>query len=360
MSMPTTQPLTVREALQLGANRLAHAGVGSARLDMSLLLAHALDTDRLGLYTDLDRTLSADQRARARELLARRIKREPIAYMLGRKEFFGLAFEVAPAVLIPRPETEHLVETAIVWLESQREMRPAPLLADIGVGSGAIAVAVAHRCPWTRWIATDLGEDVLAVARRNAERHGVAGRIEFRIGTLWEPLPERFDAVCSNPPYVAETDRPTLAPEVADWEPATALFGGPDGLDCLRTLVAGAAERLTPGGLLLLECGAGQAAAVSDALFATAAFDAIGAVDDLAGIPRVIRAQRNADAATERARVQIGILQSPLERGEREQNGDWLSFPPTASFPGSAATAEKIACPRFAADRIPICSQRAR
>jgi release factor glutamine methyltransferase len=297
MEPVTEQVLTARQALVLGSRRLARAGVVSPQLDMSLLLARVLGIDRLGLYVDLDRPLTEAEREEARALLARRVRREPMAYILGEKEFFGLALEVGPDVLVPRPETEHLVEAAIAWLEAERERRPEALAADIGTGSGAIAIAVASRCPWSRWIATDLSPAALAVARRNAERHGVADRVEFREGNLLEPLePEAqaagLDAILSNPPYVAEADRATLAPDVAEWEPAGALFGGPDGLDALRTLAGGAAALLRPGGLLLLECGHGQAPAVAGMLAATSAFEAIDALRDLAGVERVVRATK--------------------------------------------------------------------
>ena len=161
-------PCNVREALRHGSELLARAGVDSARLDMSLILARALGVERWRVLAESGRELTADEAARAHAMLERRLVREPLAYILGEREFFGLAFEVNPAVLIPRPETEHLVESAIEWLETERERRHEPWLVDIGTGSGAIAVAVAHRCPWTRWIATDISEGALATARRNA------------------------------------------------------------------------------------------------------------------------------------------------------------------------------------------------
>jgi release factor glutamine methyltransferase len=294
MESATGQALTARQALALGARRLALAGVASPQLDMSLLLARVLGVDRLGVYVDLDRPLIDAERDEARALLTRRIRREPMAYILGEKEFFGLTLEVGPDVLVPRPETEHLVEAAIAWLQAERQRRPEPLAADVGTGSGAIALAVALHCPWSRWIATDLSPAALAVARRNAERHGVQGRVEFRQGDLLAPLGpqagEGLDAILSNPPYVAEADRATLEPDVAQWEPAGALFGGLDGLDALRALAGGAAALLKPGGLLLLECGRDQAPAVGALLAATAAFESIGALRDLAGIERVVRA----------------------------------------------------------------------
>lgn len=283
---------TAGEILQLGSDHLHKSGVDNPRLDMSLILAHVLGTDRLGLYTDLDRPLSAAELADARKMLARRARHEPIAYLFGRKEFFELDLEVNRATLIPRPETEHLVERAAEWLTATEAERPEPLLADIGTGSGAIAIAGAVHCPRSRWIATDISPEALATARRNAERHGVGGRIEFRHGSLLEPIAEPLDAILSNPPYVPETDRPTLQPDVVDWEPSGALFSGPDGLDCIRRLVADAPAHLKPGGLLAMECGLGQTDAILALLAATGAFETCRAHADLAGIPRIVEALR--------------------------------------------------------------------
>ena len=284
------QPYTARQILQLGSDHLSKAGVDQARLEMSLMLAHALGIDRLGLYVDLDRPLSAAELAEAREMLARRTRHEPLAYITGHKEFFELDLEVNRSTLIPRPETEHLVEAALEWLAASETERPEPLLADIGTGSGAIAIAGAVHCPRSRWIATDISPEALATARRNAERHGVTERIDFRLGSLLEPITEPLDAILSNPPYVPEGDREAMQPDVAEWEPADALFSGPDGLDCIRLLVANAPGHLRPGDLLAIECGIGQSDAILALMAATGAFETCRAHEDLAGIPRVITA----------------------------------------------------------------------
>jgi release factor glutamine methyltransferase len=285
-------PLTARRALQLGTENLLKAGIESARLDMSLLLAEAMGTDRLGLYTDLDRPLTETERLAARGMLARRLRREPVAYILGRREFFGLTFEVSPRVLIPRPETELLVEILIEWLDAQTGRQGDPLLVDVGTGSGVIAVAVAHARRATRWIATDIAPDALAVAMANALCHGVSDRIDYRTGSLLDPIHERADAIVSNPPYIAEVDRPALALEIIQYEPPQALFSGPDGLDHIRRLIAGAPARLRPGGLLCFECGAGQAARILALLGADPNYREAAAHADLAGIDRVITARR--------------------------------------------------------------------
>ncbi|OPZ08451.1 MAG: Release factor glutamine methyltransferase [candidate division BRC1 bacterium ADurb.BinA292] len=284
--------LTARRALELGVQRLQAAGIESARLDMSLLLAEALHTDRLGLLTDLDRPLKEAERLRAREYLARRIRREPVAYILGRRDFYGLTFELTRDVLIPRPETEHLVERALAWLADRRGDRPAPLVADVGVGSGAIAVAVARNDPAVRVIGVDSSAAALAVAGRNAQRHGVADRIELRHGSLLEPVAETLDAILSNPPYVAETERVQLPPEVADWEPAEALFSGRSGLDAIAELIRQAPDRLRPGGLLLIELGAGQADTARMLVGMQLDLECVAVYRDYAGHPRVLEARK--------------------------------------------------------------------
>jgi release factor glutamine methyltransferase len=167
------EPLTAREALRLGTERLQREGIESAALDMSLILAEVLGTIRLGLYLNLERPLNPAERDAARKMLARRLKREPVAYILGRREFYGLTFEVTPAVLIPRPETELLVEQAVAWIRERAESSPEPLLTDIGTGSGAIAVAVAANIPSARVYATEISEAALKVARANVEKHSL-------------------------------------------------------------------------------------------------------------------------------------------------------------------------------------------
>ncbi len=297
--MTHTEPPTVQEALLAGTRHLRAAGIESAPLDMSLLLAEAIVTDRMGVYLNYDRPLSEGERKKLRGIFDRRMKREPIAYILERREFHGLNFEVNRSVLIPRPETEHLVEAAAEWLDARGKLKfehqteiPTLIVADIGTGSGAIAVAVAHGVENLKVIATDVSAEAIEVARCNAQRHALAERIEFRMGALLEPIHEPLDAILSNPPYVPEADRATLAPDVIDYEPHGALFSGPDGLDCIRELIAQAPEHLKSGGLLLFEIGAGQAPAVKALIEQTGAFEAIEFIDDYAGIARVAKAIR--------------------------------------------------------------------
>jgi release factor glutamine methyltransferase len=213
---------------------------------------------------------------------------EPIQYIFGETEFYGLPFLVTPDVLIPRPETEHLVEKA---LELAAQFI-APRIVDLGAGSGAIAVTLAHQLPHAQITAIDLSSAALAVARENAERNGVSSRIRFLCGNLLAPVAEeRFEIVVSNPPYVPSGDRASLAVEVRDYEPALALFAGDDGLEVYRRLIPAAFAALIPGGFVALEIGFGQSPAIAE-LLAVSGFERIDFVQDLQSIPRVACAQR--------------------------------------------------------------------
>lgn len=258
----------------------AARAAGLSSLDAQLLLARILDTTRTGLIAHDERQLSAVEEHRWHDALARRTDGEPLAYLLGEKEFAGLMLEVTSDVLVPRPETETLVDWAVELLVAMPPGQRS--LVDLGTGSGAIALAVAARCRDARVTATDASPTALAVARRNAARHGA--RVEFVAGSWWQPLGDRtFDLVLSNPPYIAAGD-PHLA--ALRHEPAAALTPGGDGLGALRQIVAGAGRHLRPGGWLLVEHGSDQAEAVR-ALLADHAFVAIACRADLAGRPRV-------------------------------------------------------------------------
>lgn len=266
------------------APRLAAAGIDSARLDAELLLAHALGIDRTRLFARLREAVPAGAAEAFAALLERRLRREPLAYLTGEQEFWSLRFAVTPAVLIPRPETELLVELA-------QRLQPAPRqVLDVGTGSGCIAVALARELPRAQLTAVDLSAEALAVARRNAAAHGVAPRIEFAAGDVYAGLPPAaaFDLIVSNPPYLAPGD--AASPEI-DFEPRTALYAGDDGLDVVRRLLADAGARLRPGGHILIEIGQGQADAVL-ALAAGAGLRDATVAPDLAGIARVLSAAR--------------------------------------------------------------------
>lgn len=279
----------IRTLLQKAARELAASGSPSARLDAEVLLMRFVGIDRLSLLTHPERELDATQAEGFADWVARRRCGEPVAYITGIKEFWSLDFAVGPAVLIPRPETECLVEEALACLgESDAEAR----IADIGTGSGAIAVALAGERPGAQLVATDLSAEALAVARRNASRHGVAGRIEFREGDLFAAAEGPFDLVVSNPPYIAAADYPLLAEGIRAFEPGQALLAGPEGTEVHGRIIAAAAPRLKPGGWLLLEIGEGQADRVG-ALFREAGFyDRIRIRKDYGGIERVVIARR--------------------------------------------------------------------
>ena len=277
---------TVLSLLQWTTEHFASKGIESARLDAECLLAHALGTQRLQLYVDFEKPVSEAERARFRDLVKRRGgDRVPVAHLLGRKEFWSLDFEVGPDVLTPRPETETLVQVGLDLL-APGEAR----VLDVCTGSGCVALALASERPGARLVATDVSEAALAVAARNAEALGLAERVAFARGPLFEPVgEERFDLVVSNPPYVAESLRPQLAPELRH-EPQEALFAGPDGLAVLRDLVSGVPARLTPGGAFAAELSPEQAETVAGWCREAGLLD-VTLHRDLAGRPRVVAAR---------------------------------------------------------------------
>ncbi len=279
--------ITLHHALARGAAELEGITEQSRR-DAELLLLHIVGRDRAYLLAHPDTQLTPEQRARYDEWLRRRAAHEPIQYILGQQEFFGLTFAVTPDVLIPRPETEHLVEALLERVPHDQTLR----IVDVGTGSGAIAVALAHALSNAEVAALDISEAALAVAQRNAETHGVADRVRFFKSDLLSAVAgERFDAVVSNPPYVAEADRESLESQVRDYEPAVALFGGPSGFDVYERLTPQAREALKPGGWLLMEMGMGQRNVLSRLL---SGWDDVSFVDDLQRIPRVACARRKA------------------------------------------------------------------
>jgi len=257
-----SDPWTLLRLILWSSEYLEGKGLSSGRLDAEYLLAHVLGTGRLQLYMDFERPLKQEELNQFRPLLKRRASREPLQYILGCQPFRELELIVRPGVLIPRPETEQLVDEVLQWFLSEEVDRPTAL--DIGTGSGAIALTLAAESG-AKVVATDISSVALDLARSNAEAAGLEALVEFREGSIFEPIPAtaRFDAIVSNPPYVREKDEPLLEPEVLDWEPREALFSGKDGLDVIRDLVAGAFQYLRPGGLLALEVGLGQAREVA-------------------------------------------------------------------------------------------------
>jgi release factor glutamine methyltransferase len=279
------ESLTLHQALAQGANKLS--GITALpRRDAELLLLHLIGRDRAFLLTHPDTPLTAEQAAQYQSWLERRAAHEPIQYILGEQEFFGLTFAVTRDVLIPRPETEHLVEALLARVSHDQLLR----IADIGTGSGAIAVTLAHALPQAQVTALDISAAALAVAKGNAETHHVADRMRFLPSDLLSAVAgEWFDAIVSNPPYVAEGDRASLEAQVRDFEPASALFAGPSGLDVYERLIPQAQAALKPGGWLLMEIGQGQRDALMQLL---SGWNDVSFVDDLQGIPRVACARR--------------------------------------------------------------------
>lgn len=278
---------TVGDLLESSTRRLAAAGIPDARREALAVLAHALGTDRGGILARRPDAVSEEAAARARGLIEQRAERRPLQHLTGTVAFDGLTLEVGPSVLVPRPETEGLVEAV-----AAAGLPDGARVADLGTGSGAIAVALAVRRPSWRLVALDRSAAALAVARANAARHGVASRVAFvEAGFEAIAMQGTFDAVVSNPPYVAENEWRDLAPEVRDHEPKTALVPGPTGLEAYEAIVPLARAALAPGGLLALELGWSSESAVR-ALAEHAGFLPPRVLPDLAGIPRVLLARR--------------------------------------------------------------------
>ncbi|MET0645557.1 MAG: peptide chain release factor N(5)-glutamine methyltransferase [Pyrinomonadaceae bacterium] len=288
------ESLTIAEALREASTALRVAGLGEPGREAGTLLAHSLGRDRAFLITHADETLTGAQLAGFRAHVGRRAAGEPFQYIAGRQEFYGLEFEVGPDVLIPRPETELLVEKALGLLEGSR----APLLCDVGTGSGCIAVTLLHERVDARGLALDLSPAALAVAARNAARHGVAERLRLLVSDCFDALRDddnrevRFDLVVSNPPYIAESDLAGLQKEVRDHEPRAALTPGGDGLSVIRRLLTEAPEFLKPGGHVLVEIGFEQHEQVS-ALIDPRVWTLLDIHLDLQGIPRTVALRLN-------------------------------------------------------------------
>lgn len=292
MDEQATSP-TIAEALSDAARALREAGVAEARREAASLLAHASGRNRAYLFTHDEESLAAEKLTEFRSLVRRRAAGEPLQYVTGHQEFYGLDFEVTPDVLIPRPETELLVETALEVLRA----RAAPLVCDVGTGSGCIPVSLLHERVDARAVALDISPAALRVARRNAERHGVSTRLTTILSDCFDALragewkATRFPLVVSNPPYVAEGELAGLQREVRDHEPRVALTPGGDGLSVIRRLVAEAPDFLEPGGQLLFEIGFGQHEQVA-ALLDPNVWTLLDIRRDLQGIPRLFALRR--------------------------------------------------------------------
>ena len=280
---------TIAAARHALADKFRLAGIDSAEADARLLMAHALGVDRAELIANGERALTVDQAEAIDALAARRLKREPVARIFGHKEFWSLSLQIDPAVLVPRPETETVVEAALDAVARDARQLAQLRILDIGTGSGALLLALLSELPNAVGTATDISAAALDVARANAECSGLAGRCTFIACDIAAGVPGPFDLIVSNPPYVVHGEIASLPPEVRDYDPALALDGGADGLDAYRAIAAQARGPLAPGGKLIVELGAGQEAAVR-ALFTKAGLAAAAVLNDLAGIPRALTA----------------------------------------------------------------------
>ncbi|NOZ21310.1 MAG: peptide chain release factor N(5)-glutamine methyltransferase [Planctomycetes bacterium] len=280
-----TRPWTSLDLVKTAAEFLAKKGVENARLEAEVLLAHVLNCDRVFLYTHFDRPLVPTEVDEYRDLIRRRAERIPTKYLTGRCEFFSLDLEVDPSVLIPRPETEFLVNAAIEAVAGN----PEPILVDLGTGSGNIAIVLAKTIPDAGIYASDISEDALEVARRNAERHEVADRITFLCGDLFAPFDNvpLVDVIVSNPPYVADGEHDGLQPEIRLYEPDIALRAGEDGLAFFRRIACEGRSHLKAGGLMILEIGQGQGDAVEGILNENA-IEVRKVIPDYSKIERVV------------------------------------------------------------------------
>jgi release factor glutamine methyltransferase len=287
---------TIKALLSWTTEFLASKGIESPRAEAQILLAHVLKCSKVDLLIRYSEQPTDAERTRFRELIQRRVAGWPVAYLVGTRDFYLLSFEVTPAVLVPRPETETLVLEALGYLKPL----DAPAVLDLGTGSGCIAISIAHQKKDTIVAAVDVSPDALAVAKRNAVRHGVADRIAFLKGDLFAPLEpgSAFDLIVSNPPYIAPDEFPTLAADVRDHEPRIALEGGSDGLVFYRRIAAGVGHFLKPGARLLMEIGYSQDESVRAILGQEPELEVGPTIKDMSGNPRVVVARKVTSAGS--------------------------------------------------------------
>jgi release factor glutamine methyltransferase len=309
--MSSSETWTIGRLLEWTTEFLKSRGSETPRLDAEVLLAHARGCQRIELYTAFDEVPPDAVRTAFRDLVRRRAEGTPVAYLVGRREFYSLAFRVTPDVLIPRPETEFLIISVLDLARARPAESEPPVIADVGTGSGIIAVTLAKHLPGSRVTALDISPAALAVAASNAADHGVRDRIELVESDLLSAVPPvpGFDFVVSNPPYVTSAEMEQLAPSVRDFEPRLALEAGPRGVEVIERLVPQAAQRLQPGGYLLLEISPMLEPAVRELLAADGRFELLSTRKDLAGLARVISARRRSKASV--ASTPIGIASHP-------------------------------------------------
>jgi release factor glutamine methyltransferase len=288
---------TIGRLLQWTTDYLKKSGSSSARLDAEILLAESRGCQRIQLYTAFDEDPGEEVRTKFRDLVKRRASGEPVAYLVGRREFYSLMFDTTPAVLIPRPETEFVV-IGVVDAVQQLNITDRPVeIADAGTGSGAIAVSVAKHVANSRITAIDISPAAIEIAQTNAKRHEVTDRIEFVVSDLFKAVAaeKRFDVVASNPPYVTTAEMELLSPEVRNFEPHSALLGGERGMDVIERLLVEASQRIVSGGWLIMEIGPALESRIRERLANDVHWTDLNIAKDLAGLPRVVKVRRAAN-----------------------------------------------------------------
>lgn len=285
--------MTLAQALQRSTRILSLNGIEDSHIEARILLGHIVKLSPAQIYAQLERTLSLEEEKELELLVERRLHREPSAYIINRKEFYGLDFYVDPRVLIPRPETEVLVDSALAFASGSSHWLLSPsghiLIADVGTGCGAIAISLAVHLPQCKIYATDISHSALEVARLNCEYHGVTRQITFLQGNLLEPVPERVNIIVANLPYIKSSELPSLSQEIVGYEPSIALDGGSSGLELICQLLEQAGEKIKPRGCLLLEIGRGQEREVVSAIYRNFKEFEYELISDLNGINRVVK-----------------------------------------------------------------------
>jgi release factor glutamine methyltransferase len=293
--MPETETWTIGRLLTWTTDFLKTHGAASPRLDAEVLLAEARHCERIELYTAFDEVASEEIRVAFRELVRRRAEGMPVAYLVGRREFYAMAFHVTPAVLIPRPETEFVLITLLDLVKNDGKGAAELRIADVGTGSGILAICAARQLPSSTVTALDISPEALDIARRNANTHQVSDRIEFVQSDLFAgAAPGTYDYIVSNPPYIADCEYDQLLPDVRDYEPREALLAGPTGTEIIQRLLQQAGERLTPGGWLVFEISPMIETAVVELITGQGVWESVDVIKDLAGLARVVKLRRKA------------------------------------------------------------------
>ena len=285
----------ISNALRWGMNRLKDSGVDTPKLDTEVLLMHSLNIDRNKLYLLSDKIINEKEQEIYKRCIYRRSKREPVAYITGRKEFRSLDFKLTKTVLVPRPETEILVDEALREYAQKKDASHVIRILELGTGSGVVAVSLAKEIKHIMLVATDISLDVIQVAVKNAHLHNVNDKISFLVGRYLEGIKQkgnRFDFIVSNPPYLSRSDWERAQPEIIEHEPSDSLFGGEDGMDFYRKIIPGTSNILSEDGCLILEVGIGQAEMVSDMIKKSASYSRVEVIKDLSQIKRVVKAKK--------------------------------------------------------------------